>query len=52
MKFTLEPIDAAQLELERQKKSQRRINILLLLIDVALLGLVVYEIVVRFSQSV
>jgi len=49
MKFSLEPADAEQLELQRQKRSQRRINILLLLIDFGLLGLVVYEIIVKFA---
>ena len=51
MKYSQEPLDEQQLELERQKKSQRRINVLLIVIDVALLGLVIYEIIARIIAS-
>jgi hypothetical protein len=51
MKYQIEPVDADKLELERQKLSQRRINALLVIIDVALLGLVIYEIIAKFIAS-
>ena len=50
MTYQTEPLDADKLELERQKKSQRRINILLIIVDLALLGFVIYEIIERFSN--
>jgi len=50
MTYQIEPLDADKLELERQKKSQRRINILLIIIDLALLGFVIYEIIEKFSS--
>lgn len=50
MTYQPEPLDADKLELERQKKSQRRINILLIIVDLALLGFVIYEIIERFSN--
>ncbi|MFA5235316.1 MAG: hypothetical protein WC399_00470 [Bacilli bacterium] len=47
MRYNPEPIDAETLEYERQKRSQRRINVLLLVLDIALLGLVIYELTAR-----
>lgn len=51
MKYLQEPLDEQKIELERQRKSQRRINVLLIVIDVALLGLVIYEIIARIIAS-
>ncbi len=48
MLYTDRRIDIEAQELARQKKSQRRINILLLVIDLALLAFVIYEIVEKF----
>jgi hypothetical protein len=47
MRYNPEPIDAETLELERQKRSQRRINVLLLVLDLLLLGLMIYELTAR-----
>jgi uncharacterized membrane protein len=50
MTYQPEPLDVDNLELERQKKSQRRINILLIIVDLALLGFVIYEIIEKFAN--
>ena len=50
MRFSLEPPDADALELERQKRSQRRINGLLLVLDILLLGFVIYEIIAKLGS--
>ena len=50
MRFELEPKNPELQELERQKKSQRRINTLLIVINLVLLGLVIYELIVKISK--
>ena len=50
MRYNPAPVDPEALELERQKKSQRRINGLLLIIDIALLGFVIYEIIAKIAS--
>jgi hypothetical protein len=50
MRYNPEPLDPDLLELERQKRSQRRINGLLIFIDMAFLGFVIYEIIAKISS--